>query len=79
MRTESADWLFYTAIGLLVIVAASKVAFLTTPDHVRRALNDPTTVYFSATETAGKACRDMADEARRRGSTHWVCHSWGRP
>lgn len=74
-RTEPAWWALYLGIGLLALVPISKIIVALTPPEVTRTLNDPTTVWFTPAEVSGKPCKDMANEAKRRGSRHWVCRS----
>lgn len=76
-RIEPADWALYLCVGLIALAAMSRVIVTTTPAYVLRALNDPTTVYFNETDMNGRPCKDMLEEAKRRGTTHWICRTWG--
>lgn len=78
-RTEPAWWTLYLGIGLLALIPISKIIVALTPHEVTRALNDPTTVWFTPADIAGRACKDMANEAKHRGGTHWVCLSYDAP
>lgn len=73
MNTQPSWWLLYVAIGLMGLVAISKVGVATMPDKVRAFLDDPTAITFSAAETNGRTCSEMQDEALARGAKRWAC------